>query len=358
MFPLVRVTLAALAFVTVAALARAESPCPDGGHQDESPTAGSHGFAVIEHPYKLGERPHADGAVEASVADESVARWNVGGSSNPTCASNRAGFHPAPRVKVDTVVRSGRLPQRSTAKGVLTELGILAQTRNRGYWPFRLCFESGLRRDASLAGKTRVRIVIDRNGHVSSSRMNGTELHDSEVAGCLATHARALRFTPPPRRSAEVELTIDLSPGDAPLPDGAAARLAPDPGPGKLDAHAVETVLAGKLPNISKCYAEGRSRDPALWGRVAVRFDADASGAVKSVAEHDTRFPDQSVVACILSVLRGTALGAFEGGPLRLVWAVRLGTPPSTEPAGNQPSSNLRKSSVADSASPQVRLAQ
>jgi hypothetical protein len=359
--PFLPVWLAALAFVASAASARAESPCPDGGREHESAApADSSGFVVMERPYKLGDRPRADGAVEASVADESIARWNVGGSANPACASNRAGFHPAPRVKVDTVVRSGRMPPRSTAKGVLSELGILAQARNRGYWAFRLCFESGLRHDVSLTGKTRVRIVIARDGHVSSSRMNGTELHDSEVATCIATRARALRFTPAPRRRAEVDVTVDLAPGDAPLPDGVPGRLAmpPDPGPGKLDARAVETVLAGKLPNINKCYTEGRARDPALWGRLALRFDADARGAVQSVVEHDSRFPDSKVVGCILSALGGTALGTIPGGPLRFVWGIRLGTPPSPEVAGNQLSSNLRKSSVADSASPQVRLAQ
>jgi hypothetical protein len=252
------------------------------------------------------------------------------------------------------------MPPRSTAKGVLSELGILAQTRSKGYWPFRLCFESGLRRDGSLTGKTRVRIGIGRDGHVSSSRAVGTELHDSEVATCLATRARALHFTPPPPRRAEVEVTIDLTPGDAPLPDAVTLRSPTllDPGPGRLDVRVVESVLATKPPNINKCYADGRARDPALWGRVALRFDADASGAVRSVVEHDTRFPSSTVVECILTAMRGTALGPVEGGPLRLVWGIRLGAAPSPEVPLNQPSPDLRKSSVADSASSRVRLAQ
>src|SRR5882672_4630573 len=69
-----------------------------------------------------GPRPRPDGAVQGAVADEELARWNVGGTSDPRFASNRPGFHVAPRVMVDTLVRAGQLPARSNRKGVLSEL--------------------------------------------------------------------------------------------------------------------------------------------------------------------------------------------------------------------------------------------
>jgi hypothetical protein len=313
---------------------------------------------VPEQPYKLGERPRADGTVVASVDDEAIARWNIGGSSNPACPSNRLGFHPAPRVKVDTTTPRGRLPPRSTSKGVLSELGVLAQTRNRGYWPFRLCFEAGLRRNALLAGKTRLRMMIGPGGRVWRSRLASTELRDEEVSTCLVTQTRSLRFAPSPRRPVEVELTVDLTPGDAPLPDGppARARALADPGPGKLDARAALAALTPTVPGIATCYAEGRAKDPGLWGRVALRFDAAANGVIIHAAEHETHFPAPGVVGCILTAVRSAVLPAVEGGPLRFVWGVRLGAPPPQETAGNVLTPRLVKSSVADSPSPRVRL--
>ncbi|HEX7672047.1 MAG TPA: AgmX/PglI C-terminal domain-containing protein, partial [Polyangiaceae bacterium] len=317
---------------------------------------------VSELPYKIGERPRADGAVVASVDDEAIARSSIGGSSNPACPSNRPGFHPAPRVKVDTNVVRGQLPARSAAKGVLSELGVLAQTRSRGYWPFRLCFEAGLKRNGALAGKSQLRMVIGMNGRVARSRLESTELRDAEVSTCLVTQAHALRFTPVPRRRFEVDLTVDLNPGDAPLPDAAPLVRPgrPEPPqetcPGRIDDRAAMSALEPLIPRITECYAAGRARDPLLWGRVALRLDATETGKIDRVAEHDTRFPAPAVVRCIAASVMGAVVPLTEGGRVRFVWGLRLGAPPLLESAGNVLPLPPGKTSVADPPSPRVRL--
>jgi hypothetical protein len=349
--------------------AHAEIGRPDAGAAQASRVAPSPvdvTTVVAELPYKLGERRRADGAVVASVDDEIVARWNIGGSGSPACPSNRPGFHPAPRVKVDTTVPRGQLPARSSAKGVLSELGVLAQTRNRGYWPFRLCFEAGLRRNGALAGKSELRIVIGPNGRVARSRLESTDLHDQEVSSCLVAQARALKFAPSPRRRIEVGVTIDLNPGDAPLPDGAPGVLhgrteprtepSVDAGPGKMNLPATMSRLEALTPRIAACYAAGRAHDPLLWGRVALRVDASETGKIDRVDEHDTRFPAPEVVRCIADHLMGTAVPPAEGGRVRFVWGLRLGAPPLLESAGNVLPRPGEKTSVADSPSPRVRL--
>src|SRR5262249_45722571 len=123
-----------------------------------------------------GPRARPDGAVQAAVADEDLARWNVGGTSDPRFVSNRPGFHAAPGVMVETTVRGGALPARSNGKGVLSELAVLAQTRNHGYWPFRLCYETGLRQNPKVRGKSSLHVTIDTRGHVSASRVANTEV--------------------------------------------------------------------------------------------------------------------------------------------------------------------------------------
>lgn len=362
------------------ALARAESPssgaawgepppAPPSSPQaspKDGPSEAAHAELTVaaERPYRLGARPRAQGAVQASVADEDVARWNVGGSSDPGLPSNHPGFHPAPRVLVDVNVRSGTLPKRAKSKSALSEASLVAQIRNAGYWPFRLCYEDGLRRDSSLRGKTRVRLTVEASGRVNSERMAFTELKDHSVAKCLSARVRALHFSPAPPKRVHADITVDLNPGDAPLPDGirrdAPVGSAESEG-GKLDETAAARALDGRLAAMTSCYEQGLGRDPKLWGRVAILMDVDGQGRVLSAAEIDSHFPDKVVLACAFEALRGTSLPPPVGGPARVVWAVKLGSPPPQEPAsgrtGSVPTPGEPKRTVAEAGPPRVPVA-
>jgi hypothetical protein len=348
---------AGLVSLTFPRIAGAEDAGP-GGAAGASVTdpAASAPRVIAERPFRHGERNRPDGAVQASVEDETLARWNAGGSSSPNCISSRAGFHVAPRVKVDAEVRSGRIPARPT-KGTLSAVGVLAQTRNHGYWPFRLCYEAGLRDAPRLAGKSRIRLVVNRAGRATAARLLDTELRDREVASCLVSRVRALAFSPGPRERAEVDLTIDLNPGDAPLPDTCRAKEDSEPAEGSLEGAA--PVLASALPGIAACYAEGLGRDPGLWGRIAFEIGVSERGAVTPVIEHDSHFPDPAVVTCAGNLLRKLVFPSPHGGPVRLVWGVRLGIPPfeqGVSAAGNPPGSLPPKTLVAEPAPPRLPL--
>lgn len=318
---------------------------------------------AAERPYRLGARPRPQGAVQASVADEDLARWNVGGSGDPRFSSSRPGFHPAPRVLVDISLRNAGLPKRAKSKRVFSEASLVAQTRNAGYWPFRLCFEEGLRRDPLLRGKTRVRFVVESNGRVKSERMAFTELKDHVVAKCLSARVGALHFSPAPTKRVHADVTIDLGPGDAPLPE---ANLADSSSPpanegGKLDEAAVGRALNEQLGRIAACYEQGLGRDPKLWGRVAILMDVDPDGRVRTAAEHESRFPDPAVPTCTMDGLRGVLLPPPISGPLRLVWALKLGTPPlpevNTGRSGSSQTLMEPKRTVAEAGSPRVPVA-
>jgi hypothetical protein len=323
-----------LALALLSSLAPGARAEPDAGAPARTAPSSAPSPATPEAPLPLGPRPRPDGGVQASVADEDLARWNVGGSSDPAFPGNRPGFHVAPRVKVDTVVRAKRMPEQSSRKGVLSKLGVLAQARNRGYWPFRLCFEAGLRGDAALKGKTHVRITVGRDGRVSAARLLATELRRPDVATCLVSRSRALHFAPGPPRRTDVDTTIDLSPGDAPLPVIDTAGSSSAPGPGTIDAGALASALGAALPAIAACFAGGTARDPTLWGRLGLRVDLGADGAVRRVEQLDSRFPDREVAACTLSVVQGLALPPPSGGASGFTWGVRLGAPPQATPPG------------------------
>ncbi len=303
--------------------------------------AGSaHGAATVvaESAHAGGERKRDDGAVRASVADEDLARWNVGGNSNPAYPSNRPGFHVAPRVVVDVSLRPRQLPVRSSKKGVLSETAVLAQARNHGYWPFRLCFEQGLRNAPKLRGKTEVHAVVDTAGRVRQGRVASTELEDREVARCLAAHAEQLHFSPPPPRRLGLELLVDLSPGDAPLPE---LRLPDgDATPSAFDPRRVDELLASAVGPAGACYARARASDPALWGRIGFRVDVDRHGNV-TVREHESRFPDPEVVRCVKDAVAALPIASAlpTQTPASFTWGLRLGSPQASPGAspGNVP---------------------
>lgn len=319
---------------------------------------------AAERPYRLGARPRAQGAVQASVADEDLARWNVGGSGDPRASSSRPGFHPAPRVLVDVSTRNAGLPKRAKSKRLFSEASLVAQARNAGYWPFRLCFEDGLRRDQSLRGKTRIRFTVESNGHVKSERIAFTELSDHAVAKCLSARVRAMHFSPAPPKRVHADVTIDLGPGDAPLPEAGVADASGSSQTSeavKFDEAAVARALNDQLGRVSSCYEQGLGRDPKLWGRVAILMDVNPDGRVTAVVEHESRFPDPAVPSCAMDGLRGVVLPPPIGGPLRLVWPLKLGSPPLQEVNNGRSGSSQTlvesKRTVAEAGSPRVPVA-
>jgi hypothetical protein len=299
----------------------------------------------VEAPYRLWERPRERGDVYAAGRDEELARWNVGGVADPNFVSSRPGYHPGARVRVDAEALGVRLPERAplnrrTGRPVrmLTAPALVAHLRKYGYWPYRLCFEEGLRKDQTLKGETHVRADVDASGRIVATRMLGTKLVSPTVAECLSKKTRALQV-PPPGRPIKIKLSIKLWPGDAPVPsigppDGAIVE-----NPGRLDVVAVERATAAVTGDIAECYTAALERDAGLWGRVELRVELDEHGRARKVAENESRFPDREVVRCAVSALKKVAFPVPKDGPLALIYAIRLGQPPTIvmAPAATQP---------------------
>lgn len=296
----------------------------------------------IEKPYLTWARPRPKGAVAAGAHDELVGRWNVGGTSSPDFPSNRPGFHPGTRVRVDPRLLSGRLPKtapldRRTGKRavVLSETSLLARSRKHGYWPFRLCFERGVQQHGKLkGGETVLRFGVDRQGRIEQPRLVRTKLEVAEVADCLRERAREIELLPPPRRI-EVELSVQVWPGDVPLPS-----LDPVPSDPALqlplDADAIFAALEADRAGLVGCYAQGLARDPGLWGRLQAHVEADPLGRVRRVKEVESRFPDADVTACVLGRLKEMAFPKRDRRPSGFEIALRFGSEPE-RPSGATP---------------------
>jgi len=281
----------------------------------------------FEPAYKTFQRPRSAGPVFAAGEDEALARWNLGGTSDPNFISNRASFHPGSRVVVDTELVAGQLPAKSGPG--LTQRGLLAQSRSRGYWPLRICYEDALRRDAKLSGETRVLVSIARSGRVTRAQVLRTAL-DEEAGRCLSLAIENLRYEPGPAAGlVAAELSVKFWRGDAPLP-----ATGPAPGklfanPGRLEASVITAAFEPALQKVERCYARGLVRDPGLWGRLGLRIDLTSDGTIESVHEDESRFPDPEVSACVVSEVTALTFPAPAGGSLSFVQAFRLGAPPA-----------------------------
>lgn len=309
---------------TASAAASSGAPAAETGNETapNAPVTTTLRFPAfeIESPYLPGGPARPSGVVAASAFDEELARWNVGGSSDPSHPSNRAKYHPAPRVVVSLGATAN--PKRAE-KAEALRLAWLLEARSNGYWPFRSCFEIGLRRRADLSGKVRLRLRVTTRGSVSQARLLSRELPDPDVDACLARVARNLTFKRTPRRALDLDLNVELWPGDAPLPSRVNATGAP------LDLAPLAKALSADASPLAACCANATRNDPKLWGRVALSIRTDSSGKVLSAREQESRFPDAGAVACMARALDGVQALPTHGKALEFVWAVRCGEPPT-----------------------------
>jgi hypothetical protein len=77
------------------------------------------------------------------------------------------------------------------------------------YGAFHVCYDSGLRRDSSLAGRIVVRFTIDGAGVVTQASDSGSDLRDADVVACVVRGFLNLPF--PASEGAKVTVVYPLS---------------------------------------------------------------------------------------------------------------------------------------------------
>jgi hypothetical protein len=185
--------------------------------------------------------------------------------------------------------------------------------------------EQRARKYLAFQGVSLFRLTTDAQGNVKYVRSINTEL-PSATGACLRAAVYGLRF-PSVERATDIELSVELSPGDV--------EFAPAREPEPLPASVLE-ALAQLSPDLFACYAEAREREPGVWGRLGLALATNSAGVVTDVQQVVTRFPEASLVACVRELLTGAALpipgtgeparpGSAPHSPLQL--RLRFGTP-------------------------------
>jgi len=78
----------------------------------------------------------------------------------------------------------------------------------------RACYAEALKKDPGLAGTVVVRMHVEANGSVSSSRVSGGSIGDAELGQCLAKELGSMSLPAASKGALEVVYPIALDPAD------------------------------------------------------------------------------------------------------------------------------------------------
>ncbi len=238
------------------------------------------------------ELPYIPAHVRAhdSKAEHHHARDSGHESGAPSEAGKRP-YHPAPGIVVEVVAAQGG--------GSAAELQRAA--RNLGYWPFRQCYEDGLRSDPHLAGKVSLELAVSPSGAVDRSVVTAATVRDEIVAACVAREALHLAL-PASESPTTAKVDVSLAVGDEPVPSG---RPVPN-------AEPLREALRASWDAVRRCYASELASHPGVGGRMELRFRV-RHGEIVEVGEvsgpgEGGRFGDAEVTRCVTGVYRKVRL--------------------------------------------------
>jgi hypothetical protein len=244
--------------------------------------------------------PPAPTVQRVVLADELPYRWSrekmKDASDRPPPATKRRGrrgrpYHPAPGIIVDV----------TEAQGGAAAAEMQRSARNVGYWPFRRCYEEGLRRDQSLAGKVSVDLSVAGGGAVERTTITSATLRDESVVLCIGREASRLALSPGGGPPTEAKMQVTLATGDALVP-------VPQPVPRASD---LREALRASWPAVTQCYASSLAKHTNAGGRLELLFRTKSNGEIVDVAEEgETRFADVDVTRCVLGVYRTSKLSS------------------------------------------------
>jgi hypothetical protein len=114
-------------------------------------------------------------------------------------AGARQAVVPSPRIREGVVSVNGLLPTDVVRRAVRQNLG-----------RFRLCYDSGLRKNPKLAGAVVARFVINPAGTVTASQKIESSMPDAAVEACVVRGLRGVSFPKPDSGLVTVTYRLDF----------------------------------------------------------------------------------------------------------------------------------------------------
>lgn len=235
--------------------------------------------------------------------------------------------------------------------------GAMRALRKYAYSGVRRCFDAALRETPDLEGRTVVDIQVDGSGRIVSAqassgrapdpRKHQTGMKSGAVRSCIASALRSVAVPPARGKRVSARVSVDVWPGDAPIP-----AVEPPPLASSLPPATFNPWLAAQRPAVEACFAKLADRAPGTWGRLVLRVDVAQDSTIQA-SEFDSTFPDTDTTACVIRSLveAPTKLPAHDT-PSRVVLALRFAQPganPSAAPPAADDDSAAEHDDPADS---------
>ncbi len=118
--------------------------------------------------------------------------------------------------------------------------------------------------------------------------------------------------------------------GHGPLHGGHVAKGPPMPREGtietngKLPAEVIQRIVRQNFGRFRMCYETGLRNNPALQGRVAVKFIIDHDGSVSVASDGGSDLPDREVVSCVVRGFSNLTFPQPQGGLVKVVYPLQL----------------------------------
>jgi len=272
---------------------------------------------TLEPAYPAAALPMPPTGPERQQFLRELERWNQGGLG----ASER--WHPVSRVVIEMPVIQG--------KGDAPRL--MKHLRAEHYWTARRCYEEQLREHPDLSGRVVLRLTQNARGVVTRAvslggkgvpdqRKHKTALKSAAFGACIASAFRGVTLPLARKGGATFSFSVDLYPGDAPLPERDTR-----PSEGRVDLAEIDLLVAAHAGALGRCFDEGERRHPGHWGRLALRLELGAQGQPEGLVEVESTFPDTETTRCVKERLGALRFPRPQGGTPRLVLPFRWAPP-------------------------------
>ena len=94
---------------------------------------------------------------------------------------------------------------------------------------------------------------------------------------------------------------------------------------GRLPPEVIQRIVRQNFGRLRLCYEQGLKTNPALSGRVKIRFVITRTGDVSDVRTEGSELPDRSVVACVAKAFGNLSFPQPEGGIVTVVYPLVFG---------------------------------
>jgi Ca-activated chloride channel family protein len=91
---------------------------------------------------------------------------------------------------------------------------------------------------------------------------------------------------------------------------------------GRLPPEVIQRIVRQNYGRFRLCYEQGLAKNPALEGRISIRFVIRQEGNVGSASDAGSSLPDRGVVQCVLGALYGLSFPKPEGDSVTVVYPI------------------------------------